>query len=223
MYALVILGAAAFIGIYYVRYYASIKKAGGRHAAGKIYWREQFGLDPDEDVVSMGIGTWYLGPLVPETMRSTAEKVFDALSRTTYRGANMFVAFTSKHRLALAVEPTENGPRPAASSIGLARGYAPLAIFGAGSRPRIERGEEAWPGSPDLPGDRQKPNRVNTLGHAVRQELVRLTDAGGHQMTFFVEGDWVGWMQHWAQGGPPRIDPQWVEPAAPSAAQPSAL
>lgn len=214
MQILVFVAAAAFIGIYYIRYYANIKRAGGKHAAGKVYWREQFGLDQDEEVVSMGIGTWYLGPLVPETMRSTAEKVFDAISRTTYRGANMWIAFTNKNRLALAVEPTEEGPKPAKSSIGLQKGYAPLAIFDGGQRPRIDTGAEAWPGSPDLPHDRQKPTRANVAGQVVRQELIRVTAANGQQMTFFVEPDWVGSMQHWSRGGEARVEAQWVQPAA---------
>lgn len=214
MYLFVLLGAAAFIGVYYVRYFSNIKKAGGSAAAGKIYWREQFGLDQDEDVVSLGIGTWYLGPLVPETMRSTAERVLDAISRTSYRGANMWIAFTSKNRLALAVEPTENGPRPARSSIGMPKGYAPLAAFDAGRRPLIQTAAEAWPGSPHLPRDHQRPSRANTDGRIVPQELIRLTAASGQPMTFFVEADWVVSMQAWSRGGQPRVDPRWTTPAA---------
>jgi hypothetical protein len=213
MTVLVLLGAAACIGLFYARYYANLKKAGGRAAAGAIYWREQFALDPDEEVVAMAIGTWYLGPLVPETMRSTAEKVLDALSRTSYRGAHMWIAFTTKNRLALAVEPTEEGPRPARSSIGMPSSYAPLAIFGAELRPWIERSEEAWPGSPHLPSDRQKPVRANSFGQMTRQDLIRITSHDGRQMTFFVEDDWVAPLQGWARGGPPRIDPRWVAPA----------
>ncbi len=213
MQILVFVVAAALIGAYYIRYFHNINKAGGRAAAGKIYWREQFGLDQDEEVVSMGIGTWYLGPLVPETMRSTGEQVVDFLTRTTYRGANMWIAFTNKGRLALAVEPTEDGPQAVRSSIGLAKGYTPLAIFGE-PRPRIETGEQAWPGSDKLPRDSQKPCRVNTEGRQVRQELLRITDARGQTMTFFVEGPWVGYMCQWAAGGPAMIDPRWVTPTA---------
>lgn len=213
MYALVFVAAAVFIGGYYLLYFNNIKKAGGRAAAGKLYWREQFGLDQDEEVVSMGIGTWYLGPLVPETMRSTGEQVMDFLTRTTYRGAMMWIAFTNKNRLALAVEPTEEGPAPARSSITMVKGYAPLAIFGE-PRPYVQTAAEAWPGSSQLPKDSQKPKRANTSGKVVRQELIRLMDGQGRSMVFFVEGDWVASMQQWAQGGAPRIDPQWITPPA---------
>lgn len=214
MYLLIVVGVIAFMAVYYVRYFANIKKAGGSLAAGKIYWREQFALDADEDVVSLGIGTWYLGPLVPETVRSTAEKVFDAISRTSYRGANMFVAFTSKGRLALAVEPTENGPRPAKSSIGMPKGYAPLAIFDHHQPPLVQTAAEAWPGSPHLPADRDKPKRANTDGRVVSQELIRLGFAGGRHMTFFVEADWVPAIAAWSRGAQPRVDPRWITPAA---------
>ncbi len=214
MYVIVVVGVVAFLGFYYWRYFANIQKAGGRAAAGKIYWREQFGLDADEEVVSMGIGTWYLGPLVPETMRSGVDKVVDVLTMTTYRGANMWIAFTNKGRLALAVEPTEDGPRPAKSSIGMPSGYAPLAIFGPDPRPRVETAEQAWPGSDKLPRDNQKPVRVNTFGEQVRQELIRLSPATGAPLTFFVEGTWVPYIYNWSVGGPAQVDPRWVQPAA---------
>jgi hypothetical protein len=216
MYVLVILGAAVAIGVYYLRYFSKLKAAGGRTAAGATYWREQFGLDADEHVVSMGIGTWYLGPLVPETMRSTGERILDAIGGVTYRGANMWVAFTSKNRLALAVEPTENGPRPAASSIGMPTGYAPLAIFAPTPAPRIETADQAWPGAADLPRDSHKPIRVNTEGRKARQELVRITGYD-RQLTFFVEGDWVADLQRWSAGGAPRVDPRWTPAPAPTA------
>ncbi|MCB9563962.1 MAG: hypothetical protein H6708_26500 [Kofleriaceae bacterium] len=65
MYVVIVIGVVAFMGFYYWRYFANIKNAGGREAAGRIYWREQFGLPPDEDVVSLAIGQWYLGPWCP--------------------------------------------------------------------------------------------------------------------------------------------------------------
>lgn len=214
MQYLIIVGALAFIGIYYVLYFRKINKAGGRAAAGKVYWREQFALDQDEDVVSMGIGTWYLGPLVPETMRSMGEQVMDVLTRTTYRGAMLWLGFTSKGRFALSVEETEDGPKPMKSSIGLKSGYAPLAIFDPSARPRIETADEAWPGSDKLPRDSQKPKRPNMSGQNVRQELIRLTGPDGHQMTFFVEPDWVHHIRNWAATGQCFVDPRWVtEPA----------
>lgn len=216
MYVVIVIGVVAFMGFYYWRYFANIKNAGGREAAGRIYWREQFGLPPDEDVVSLAIGQWYLGPLVPETMRSLGERVMDVLSRTTYRGAMMWIAFTSKGRLALAVEPTDEGPRPATSSIGMPKGYAPLAVLGDPQpRPWIETAAEAWPGSDQLPRDSQKPSRANTWGEVVRQELVRVRTHDGGSMTFFVEGSWVPVLHAWSRGGPVHVDPRWKMPAQP--------
>lgn len=208
---LAILGAVlVFIVLFYLNYFRKIKAAGGRAAAGRIYWREQFGLEQDEHVVSMGIGTWYLGPLVPETMRSTGERVFDALTGTTYRGANMWVCFTNKDRFAISVEETEDGPKPAKSSIGLASGYAPLAIFAGQPRPHVYTADQVWPGSPDLPKDSQKPKRPNTMGESIRQELIQLVGPDGSRMTFFVEGTWMRHLQHWCAGGGVAIDRRWV-------------
>lgn len=205
-----VLGAAAlFIGGYYVRYFNNIKKAGGRAAAGRIYWREQFGLPPDEDVVSMGVGQWYLGPLVPETMRSAGQQVMDFLTQTSYRGALLWVGFTTRGRLALSVEPTDDGPRPLASSVGI-KGYAPLAVFGE-PRPRIELAAEAWLGSDKLPKPGQKPKRANLAGRTETLELIRLTAADGGQMTFFVEPGWIAHLQAWSRGGPVYADPQWTQ------------
>jgi hypothetical protein len=214
MQLMVIAGVVVFIGIYYVIYFNKIKKAGGSAAAGRTYWREQFGLDADEQVVSMGIGTWYLGPLVPDTMRSTGEKVIDVLTSTTYRGAMLWIGFTDKNRFALSVEETDDGPKPVASSIGLASGYAPLAIFNPGTA-RIEHADEAWPGSDQVPRDSQKPKRVNMSSQNVKQELIRITEADGRQMVFFVEPDWVHHLRNWSQTGQVFADPRWaVQPTA---------
>ncbi len=220
MHFLVIIGVVAFIGIYYFIYFNKINKAGGRAAAGKIYWREQFGLEPDEEVVSMGIGTWYLGPLVPETMRSTGEQIVDVLTRTTYRGAMLWLGFTNKNRFAISVEETEDGPRPMKSSIGLNSGYAPLVVFDGQARPRIETAEQAWPGSDKLPKDSQKPKRVNMNSQNVRQDLIRVTAPDGHTMVFFAEPDWVHHLQHWSQSGQVFADPRWA--TAPTGQPPTA-
>jgi len=222
MHFLVMIGVVAFIGIYYFLYFQKIKKAGGREAAGRTYWREQFGLDEDEEVVSMGIGTWYLGPLVPDTMRSTGEKVVDVLTRTTYRGAMLWLGFTSKNRFALSVEETEDGPTPMRSSIGLNSGYAPLAIFDGNARPRIDHANEAWPGSEQLPKDSQKPKRMNMNRQNVKQELIRLSSPDGRQMVFFVEPDWVHHMQNWSQSGQVFADPRFQTAPTQQAQQPPA-
>lgn len=206
---LIVLG----VGIYYLLYFRRIKQLGGMKAAGEVYWREQFGLDVGEKVVSMGVGAFYMGPLVPESERSTGDKVVDFLTNTTWRGANVFIAFTSGERFGIAVEETEDGPKGVQTSLGL-KGYGRLGVWGPRERLLFQTAAEAWPGSPHLPNEGQKPKRQALTGGTVRMELVRLTSPDGQSWALFIEPAWVPLMRSWSQGGPAYVDPRYVDAPA---------
>lgn len=197
--------------IFYIVYFMRIRKAGGMKEAGRKYWREQFGLAPDESVIAMGIGTFYIGPLVPETARSTGGQVLDVLTGTSWRGANVFIGFSDKGRFAVAVEGTEDGPDTVKNSIGLADiGYGVLGVWGPNPRLRLDRAAEAWPGHKHLPKPGKCPKRPNLKGKSVRQELVRLITPEGRVLAIFLEPDWIGPLRTWCEGGPVSADPAFV-------------
>ena len=205
--------AVCAIAVYYVLYFAKIKKAGGFAAAGEAYWRDQFGLWPNERVVSTWVGQYYMGPLVPGSMRSGAEKVFDFLSNTTVRGAQVFFCFTDHNRLAIAVEMNEDDDAPKSTTGLPGMGYRPLVAYPAEARPQILMAEQVWPGSPHLPPRTKRPQRRNLMGKRVTMSLVSLADATGARQTLWVEEGWIPSMQQWAQGGPVVVDPQWAPKA----------
>jgi hypothetical protein len=208
---IVILVVIVGIVLYYFNYAKKIKAAGGSKEAGIKYWQDQFGLEGEERVVSMGIGSWYLGPLAPGTQRSTGEKVLDALTSTSYRGANLFLAFTSKDRLALAQEETDAGPKREKSSIGMKTMYGRIGVLEASARPLLETAAEAWPGSKDLPKKKDRPVRANLEGEEVTLELVRLTPVGHDPWVLYLEPRWIEAVGKWCRGGPALVEQRWVE------------
>ena len=210
-------GAVAFMAVYYFLYFKKIRAAGGMAAAGETYWREQFGLWPNERVVSMWVGAYYMGPLVPESQRSLGEKAFDFLTNTTVRGAQVYFGFTDHQRMAMAVEMNEDDDAPK-SSLGMAYGYRPAAIHSAEQRAHIMTAAEAFPGSPHLPKPEDRPRVRNFEGKYCNLELVVITDATGTRSTLWVDEGWIPAIRTWCQGGPVVVDPRYAQPAAAPAA-----
>lgn len=204
-----------FIVLYYVFYFSKIKKAGGMQAAGEAYYREQYGLNPDEKVVAQWVGGFYLGPLLPDTMQSTGGKVVDFITGTTRRGAKIHFAFTDKQRLALSVEAgaeDEHGDRlkAAKGSVGLQHGLGPFAVFGPDPRPRLLDAKEAFGDSPHLPKEKEQPYIINIEGKKAPYSLVQLQGPDGN-LTMWVEREWIDRMRSWCNGGPVAVDPRYVQ------------
>ncbi|MEM6993379.1 MAG: hypothetical protein AAF721_22895 [Myxococcota bacterium] len=212
---LIPVGVLGFFAVYYFLYFKKIKAAGGMAAAGETYWREQFGLWPGERVVSMWVGSYYLGPLVPSSMRSTAEKAIDFLTNTTVRGSRVYFCFTDHQRMAMAVELGEDDRAPE-SSLGMAYAYRPAAIHSAEQRAGIVTAAEAYGGSPHLPKPGDRPRVRNLEGKSCALELVVVTDAQGSRSTLWVDAQWVQAMRAWSQGARAVVDPRYAQPAVAS-------
>ena len=210
---LVPVGVLGFFAVYYFLYFQKVKKAGGFAAMGETYWREQFGLWPNERVVSMWVGSYYMGPLVPSTMQSTGEKVMNFLTNTTVRGAQVYFGFSDHQRMALAVEMNEDDKGPA-SSVGLAYAYKPLAIYAAETRAHVALAAEVYAGSPHLPAPKDRPKLRNLDGKLVTLELVVLTDPQGGRSTLWVDPAYIPAMQSWCAGGGVHVDPRYAKKSA---------
>ena len=194
--------------VYSMVMYRRAKSAGGAGAAR--YWREQFGLAADENVVAMTNGCFYLGPLVPSTQRDLVQKAGDLLSGTRWRGANLFFAFTDRERFAVAVEATEDGPKAVQNTQGLVDiGYAVLGVYGPVGRPQVLRAIDAWPGSKDLPKKKDHPKIRTLSGETTRLDLVCLMPNHQPSLVFFIDPQWVRPLQDWCGGGPVLQDPKW--------------
>lgn len=201
-----------FIAVYYLLYFKRIRAAGGMAAAGEIYWREQFGLWPHERVVAMWVGSYYMGKLVPSSMRTTGQEVLDLITSTSVRGAGVYFCFTDHQRMAMAVELDggDTGPR---SSVGMAYGYRPAAAYSAEQRPHIAPACEVFPGSPDLPRASERPRQRNLQNEPCTMRLIVLTDTAGTRSTLWVDEAWVGQMLAWCRGGPVTVEPRFAQPA----------
>ena len=211
---LIPVGVLGAMAVYYVLYFSRIKRAGGSAAAGVTYWREQFGLWPNERVVAMWMGSYYIGKLVPESMRSTGEKIADFLTNTTVRGAGVYFCFTDHQRMAMAVEMNEDDAAPA-SSVGLAYSHRPAAVYSAEQRAHLITAVEAFPGSPDLPHPQDSPRPRDFNGKQCTTTLVLLTDPQGTRSALWVDDAWLPAMRAWCHGAPVQVDPRWA--AAPTA------
>lgn len=142
---LVYLVPIAVIGGYYAWWTRKVKAAGGLGAIHERVQRDKFGLSPGEAVVpgAQWRGMFYIGPLVPETQRSTGEQVVDLLTNTSWRGQMVEIAITTGGRLVVSAEPPQDGGPKRDASLG-DLGYRPLAAFQHHERPRLVSAHEAF-------------------------------------------------------------------------------
>jgi hypothetical protein len=181
------------IGAYFAWWYwnraRKVQAAGGADEHAQQMWRRTFGLDPGEKIEQVYQGLFYLGPLRPDISPDKVDKVLDALSGTTTRGANLMFAITNRDRLALAIEQGEHTKmKDKVDALkGDHFGSDPYRVYGNSPKPSVRLGQEIYGSHPKFPKPGEAPKRGSMTGKLEHCVLVEIQAAGDEPQTVWID------------------------------------